>query len=519
MNKKFVFKRNYIMIIILIMFICLLANMLSISSAYLIRLDKPADFSQGWDISRDEATNIIEYTRPITSDMAGKTIEFYTVDSAVEAFIDNVSFFEFKAPSLITKSPGSARQFIRIPENSLGKSLSIQIHCIYSGHMDDQFSFSIGEYGSVLLQELVNELPQLFMGFFILLLGIGLIIMFFVEKSRKVLDKRVLFLGLFSIFLIIGSTCDLFAMQMFLPYGLPPYFTYFFAMFALPEFLICYLEEMSQKTKLTVQFYIHLTVVAVLTILQFLGIAEFGETSTAYSIIVCIEIITAIIHVIAKGIKLSTRIIVGLIILGVSIISNTVLAMFFTSKFNSLTISELGFTIYLCIAISEYFSSFLTRSIAVKNAELLKRQAYTDHLTDLGNRYAFAEAVAGADLRNMSIVSFDVNNLKYYNDKYGHMYGDRLILATAKILSRVYGAVYRIGGDEFAAVLTCVSPEKLEELKTKLAAVSEKSSNSDLVIKIACGYSSYEESDLSYEDILKRADEKMYEHKAELKKN
>lgn len=95
-----------------------------------------------------------------------------------------------------------------------------------------------------------------------------------------------------------------------------------------------------------------------------------------------------------------------------------------------------------------------------READLLM-QSNTDGLTHLFNRRSFEKDIAYLGSRaiqqSLVIVSFDVNGLKKINDSLGHQAGDELISGAAKCISNVfgsYGKVYRIGGDEFAAIIT-----------------------------------------------------------------
>ena len=98
--------------------------------------------------------------------------------------------------------------------------------------------------------------------------------------------------------------------------------------------------------------------------------------------------------------------------------------------------------------------------------------------------------------------------------------GDRYIKGAADILDSVYQNVYRVGGDEFIALVSTRSKEvlleKKKEMHKKIAEYNEKE-NAALFLQIASGYSSYQEGDASYEDILKRADKEMYRDKKQLK--
>ena len=55
---------------------------------------------------------------------------------------------------------------------------------------------------------------------------------------------------------------------------------------------------------------------------------------------------------------------------------------------------------------------------------------------------------------------FDLNDLKKCNDTYGHDYGDQYIMMASEILKKLFaldGKCYRIGGDEFCALVPYAS--------------------------------------------------------------
>ena len=59
---------------------------------------------------------------------------------------------------------------------------------------------------------------------------------------------------------------------------------------------------------------------------------------------------------------------------------------------------------------------------------------------------------------NLIFFCFDLNELKSVNDKHGHEAGDELITGAALCMRRAFGKsgkIFRTGGDEFAAIITC----------------------------------------------------------------
>ncbi|MFT2719014.1 HD domain-containing phosphohydrolase [Deinococcus sp. A31D244] len=101
------------------------------------------------------------------------------------------------------------------------------------------------------------------------------------------------------------------------------------------------------------------------------------------------------------------------------------------------------------------------RQEALQLAAHMENMALTDSLTGLGNRRAFELNLeqwldrGARDRMEFTVVSLDLDGLKGLNDLYGHARGDEYLRCFAQALDESFGAlgpVYRIGGDEFAAL-------------------------------------------------------------------
>ena len=108
------------------------------------------------------------------------------------------------------------------------------------------------------------------------------------------------------------------------------------------------------------------------------------------------------------------------------------------------------------------WSAWLARWVALdaKQAELY-RLAMRDELTGLWNRRYFDRFLnhllqhAAQGRQQVTLLLFDIDNFKQYNDKYGHPIGDEVLRSTAQLIQslvREHDVVARIGGDEFAVV-------------------------------------------------------------------
>ena len=155
-----------------------------------------------------------------------------------------------------------------------------------------------------------------------------------------------------------------------------------------------------------------------------------------------------------------------------------------------------------------------------------EEQAYTDPMTGVGNKTAYLDRIKDLNeeivsgTASFAIAVFDVNGLKSTNDNYGHEYGDRIIKDAAKLICRVFatGQIYRIGGDEFIAVLESMTEEELEERFKQLAEEEENFNQNEkryaMTFSFSWGGTAFHPSeDVNYKEVFKRADQAMYHYK------
>ena len=136
--------------------------------------------------------------------------------------------------------------------------------------------------------------------------------------------------------------------------------------------------------------------------------------------------------------------------------------------------------------------------------------AYRDALTGVKSKLAYLDVLKDLEVRvhegsltEYGVVVFDLNRLKEINDTKGHDEGDEYIKSACRLICRNYdhSPVFRIGGDEFAAIL-----EGVEE------------NMRDGRVVVASGMAVYQPGvDTSYNDVFRKADRRMYERKMQLK--
>ena len=145
----------------------------------------------------------------------------------------------------------------------------------------------------------------------------------------------------------------------------------------------------------------------------------------------------------------------------------------------------------------------------------------TDPLTGLLNHAAFRSDMEQRLLEcthTAVMIMMDVDRFKQYNDTYGHHNGDKYLVLVAQTLQAALRGddhACRMGGDEFAAIIF-VNTRRLKRVQQEFDDVVRGWSG-QLVksVSISCGYVSSDEKDWeSFDEMVKAADERMYENKA-----
>ena len=166
---------------------------------------------------------------------------------------------------------------------------------------------------------------------------------------------------------------------------------------------------------------------------------------------------------------------------------------------------------------NEYIASSLG---VLRQAE---RNAHTDALTGLGNRHwmrtMFEREITRTShtKKALCLMMIDVDNFKVFNDRYGHVAGDRVLVAVADALReylRPTDLVARFGGDEFAVLLPDLqikqARQTAERIRQQVAALSPASLSTAVTVSI--GIANRAGND-DVATLVQRADSAMYDAK------
>jgi diguanylate cyclase (GGDEF)-like protein len=192
-------------------------------------------------------------------------------------------------------------------------------------------------------------------------------------------------------------------------------------------------------------------------------------------------------------------------------------------SYRLMSLYSLGMSLSAIILFS--LLAYLSMSRTTENA--YKILAYIDLLTGYENRTAFEQQLRECDsccrdVKSIAIMVFDLNHLKRVNDTLGHKAGDELIKNTADRIAHHLGdrnLLYRIGGDEFAAIIKDRSYTELQKVVNSIRS-DRRDVIKDFPFSCAVGMSRYNQSeDRSVREALERADIAMYEDKKRRKSN
>ncbi len=160
-------------------------------------------------------------------------------------------------------------------------------------------------------------------------------------------------------------------------------------------------------------------------------------------------------------------------------------------------------------------------SIAIYNKKHLNKTelaATTDSLTGALNRVSYKKDILIIDEERpdeFSCIYIDLNELHIINNKYGHAAGDEMLIYIANTLKEVFFGhrIYRMGGDEFLVFAKNTNQEQIkEDIGTFIEQLKPKGYN------VAIGLS-YRSQNTNCEEMVREAEIRMYEAKAQYYQN
>ncbi|MEF7475640.1 GGDEF domain-containing protein [Pediococcus pentosaceus] len=160
----------------------------------------------------------------------------------------------------------------------------------------------------------------------------------------------------------------------------------------------------------------------------------------------------------------------------------------------------------------------------------LMQEVDTDALTGVYNRNSFNKVVKGVfefysnNDAPLTMVMFDIDHFKQFNDQYGHQVGDKVLRLVADRFSyelvdrKAHGQLFRVGGEEFAIIFRGRTADDCEKIvraiRDDLVKETIRVNNHDRVgIKVSIGISQLRDDDFDFQTFYKRVDDYLYQSK------
>jgi diguanylate cyclase (GGDEF)-like protein len=413
---------------------------------------------------------------------------------------------------------------IHIPSSSLNKTLKLKIYCVYDNQFTRNIKINMGDSQTLALKLICDDGLDMVLNILLMILGIAVFITVCIGTHNKVYTNENLYFAILSMCIVLWTNNDLYINQLLIRSSISRYYMYYLMFYITPVVLMFYLNELIHFKLFKPLCVVYSLFISALIILQIFGVAEFTETIALFLIVGTLTLITALFSMSRekeRG-KLNGVVIFSLGFMIVTIIANGLIWFLNRTDHTRTTLAKIGLSVYMTISIIVSIDRIIKNLLELNKTHELQKLAYTDGLTGLKNRYAFERDVKTKDLKTLAIISLDINNLKFFNDSFGHACGDKLIKESANMLRDIFDDVYRTGGDEFIALSSDKTITQLEDLRIDLLNRTSKYNNDeshDIIIEIACGYAVSTSKDETFESILKRSDKEMYRNKKKLKKH
>ena len=172
---------------------------------------------------------------------------------------------------------------------------------------------------------------------------------------------------------------------------------------------------------------------------------------------------------------------------------------------------------HLIHIVNQCLEKYKTLKEKEKLEEEVRRLSVTDDLTSLYNHRHFFKTLEAELVRlkrqktSLSLLMLDLDNFKNYNDRYGHLEGDKVLKNVGEIVKHSIrynvDSGYRYGGDEFAVLLIGASMDQAMTIAERIRSSMEQTEFQNITVSI--GLSEYRDH-FDLEGFVKSADNALY---------
>ena len=543
---------------------CILISFIFLTSVYLIvsagkkspveiASEQAISAQEGWtDENGNEIENLAKLNQLEESSSDKFSSIYYTLPEKIgsgksfclrakhiyfEVYIDGkcLYFQDLPEDRLYTNSIGANWiQIPLLPEYS-GKQLELRYKVCYENSSCGIDNISINTAKNNVIGIISNKISGFVIS--VIFIVVGILFIFFDIPLNRGTEKQheLLFLGIFSLGISIYCIVETQLFQLFIGNERIMHILSCYSMIMIPIPVIFYINEFfGFKHKYTCSIYTYIigAVDFALILLNYVDIADYHDTMNIINATIVSSIVMLIyasIRYTAENLRDKNRSNVYPIlrIIGLITLASTgfidIIRFYFLNAQDPAAFLRFGVLVFVISFGLSAIERALNMIEALTKAEMITKLAYTDVLTNTGNRTAYMErleTIMKSEI-TVGIVALDINNLKKVNDTFGHSIGDMLISKSADIIRTAFcGECYRVGGDEFMVVISEDNIEKLCcEGKAKLGELCKEHNeikDRKFDIYIACGYALFNK-ETPMHIACSLADQRMYENKKAMK--
>lgn len=497
-----------------------------------------ADFSDGWMLLKDDGTREplslpaqvetsgrVRIVKTIPTDVPYPSVLlFRTAHQQVHLYCNGESLYSFGGgdPPMFGRSPGSAWNLVRLPKDSAGQMLELELSSPYRTYQGQVQSVFIGSKAALLFFILRESVLSLLLTTAIFVAAsVMLLIHFLLLRKVSGVGQETLYLGLFSLFISFWLFGEGRVTQFF---GISPAFNTGFtilSMLATPIPLMHYVacRRSARFKHLMVGAADMLTIVLAICLgAQVFGlvdlIPQLPVIHLCFGVAAVILLYAVVRDTAQRPSKDARRLLLSLGVLALCFLLETIRLYMGIRPVGGMM--RLGVLTFIAIQAVTAFQN-------ASHIMVMSRFASLDALTGIQNRAAYHQwltEVAKED--RIGVIIADVDDLKLINDTYGHEVGDDAIIRCSRCFSEAFshsGKCFRIGGDEFAMVGHDLTPERLVMLGEAFSALGlVHGKETEYPFSVSWGHAVFQpELDDSISDTIKRADALMYERKHQVK--
>ncbi|MBR4580274.1 MAG: diguanylate cyclase [Lachnospiraceae bacterium] len=544
-KKIFLSGRFYycLLVVFFVSFVLIASLITGHKSGFLVPGD--AGYEDGWkyedgsDVSFEDLMkeDRVVITKVTNGDVINnKSLCFQTKNIFFTVYMDDEVIYSFhpKPPAVFGKSYGTFPHTVTLPVLAEDGILKIEAENIYpktQGFIRD-VSLANGMY--FIVSEMQRSASEFMIS--LIIFSFGIVFFFIGVFGRYYGDKRyeIMSMGVFAMVasLWIATESTLFSLLTGLPIAIHFIDYMMLAMLPVPMVLFASYITENKESKVPIVIGAAATLNIIISVmLSSMEVKDYHELLMVSHVILLLAVI-AVLYLFIRSIaekKLRKGVIIVLAItFGLPVIIGAAeLIRYRVNPEEYVGKPYLQYILFFFIFLCSFYEFISLSELSKKSqyAEIMEQIAYTDALTGLLNREAFNDEIESQKDERVvyTIVALDMNHLKKVNDRLGHLIGDEYIKKLAQFIKDSFekGKCFRMGGDEFLILTEKKMSDSdfqnsLAVLNRKIEAYNNETKR-EIPLSVAIGYAAYDSSKCKMEDVIRQADEHMYEQKKKMK--